>query len=87
MLLAVDTDVERGNVNNLLSDADVSLLDEHASVMDGLGQSHFENNSLEPSVEESLGGQGKNVIELLLGFVDESEPVQFAFWIFRLNDF
>jgi hypothetical protein len=35
VLLAVNLDGERGSVDNLLSNTDVALLDEHTGVVDG----------------------------------------------------
>ena len=43
MLLGVETDDERGNVDHLLPDTDVSLLDQNTGVVDGLGESKLEN--------------------------------------------
>ncbi len=65
VLLAVDTDHERGNVNQVLADSDVTLLDNAASMVDGGGHVLFFNNGLQAAVQEFLDGQTEHVIQLL----------------------
>ena len=43
MLLRLQPDDERGDVDHLFPHSDVSLTDENSSVMDGLGQSKLED--------------------------------------------
>lgn len=64
VLLGLESDHERRHVDNLLANSDVSLGDEDSGVVDGLGQTKLENLGLQSSLEEILGGQGQNVIEL-----------------------
>lgn len=64
MLLGLESNHERRNVDNLLADSDVSLRDEHSGVVDGLGQTELEDLGLQSSLEEILGGKSQNVIEL-----------------------
>jgi hypothetical protein len=63
---------ERGHVHELLAHTDVSLSNQHTSVVDGLGQTGLENKSLKSTVEQSLGGQLQDIIELLLFVTEET---------------
>jgi hypothetical protein len=69
VLLGVNSDKERRHIHHLLSNTDMSLSDQHAGMMDGLGKTLLENFSLEATFHESLGGQGKDVLKgvLLIG--------------------
>ena len=49
MLLGVETDDERRNVDDLLADSDVALSDENTGVVDGLGETELVDLGLEPS--------------------------------------
>ena len=44
----------------------MALADEHAGVVDGLGESSLKDEGLQPSLQEVLNGQGEHVIELVL---------------------
>jgi hypothetical protein len=57
--LGLDSDNERGNVDNLLSNPDVPLSDEDSGVVDRLGKPRLEDLSLESSLHEVLGLEGK----------------------------
>jgi len=74
LLFSINSDQERGNVDELLADSDVSLSDQDSSVMD---RSSFEvvseDDGLESSFHESSGGQTEDVIELVFGFVEETK--------------
>ena len=72
--LGVDSDEEGRHVHELLADADVSLSDEHSGVVDGLGEAGLVDDGLQSSVEQSLGGQLQDVIELLLVVAEEPVP-------------
>lgn len=78
MLLGIDTNHERRNINQLLPNADVTLPDEATSVMDRLGQSQLDHLSLETALQKVLDLQRKHVIEGLSRFVEESETSQTA---------
>ena len=86
VLLGLDPHEEGGHVHDLLSDADVPLADEHAGVVDGLGQAQLEDERLEPPLKHVLGRQGKDVIELVLTLVEEPEPVHSPHQSLRLED-
>ena len=73
MLLGVDANVEGGDVHELLADANVALLDQHARVVNRLGEAELEHDRLETALEESLGVEREHVIELVLGLVLLSE--------------
>jgi hypothetical protein len=66
VLLGVKTDGERRNVDNLLTNTDVSLLDENTGVVNRLGKTKLEDLGLESSLQEVLNTESKNVIELHL---------------------
>merc|ERR550525_238969 len=76
VLLGIQTDNERWNVANLLHDANVSLPYEDACVVDGLGESELEHLSLQTALQEVLNLETKNVIELHLALVQDSNPDQ-----------
>lgn len=63
VLLGVETDDERRNVDDLLADTDVTLADEDTGVVDRLGKSKLEDLGLETTLKEVLGLEGKNVVE------------------------
>jgi len=69
VLLAVGAHEEGGNVHDLLADANVALLDQHARVVNRLGEAELEHDRLETALEESLGVEREHVIELVLGLV------------------
>lgn len=66
MLLGVQSDGEGGDVDNLLTDGNVSLGDQDSGVVDGSGQTELEDLSLQSSLEEILDSQSQNVIQLHL---------------------
>lgn len=76
MLLRVQTNKERGHVNNLLTNADVSLGDEHTSVVNGLGQTKLEHLGLETSLQEILNAKSKHIIELHAVLVKHTDTNQ-----------
>jgi hypothetical protein len=73
VLLRVESDDERGDVDDLLADSDVPLSDEDSSVVDRLGESRLEDLSLESSLHEVLGLEGKHVIESHSGLVKHTD--------------
>jgi hypothetical protein len=73
VLLGVKTDHERGDVDDLLADADVTLLDEDTGVVDGLGETELVDTSLETTLKEILDLEGKDVIELHAGLVEHTD--------------
>jgi len=75
VLLGVNSDKEAWHVDDLLADSDVSLLDEDASVVNALGQTELEDQSLQTPLQDVLGGQGKDVIELGLTLLEEPESI------------
>ena len=78
VLLGVKTDNERGNVHDLLADADVTLTDEDTGVVDGLGKTKLVDASLQATLQEVLDLQGKDVIELHAALVEDTDTDQTA---------
>lgn len=78
VLLGVETDHERGNVDDLLSDADVTLLDQDTGVVDGLGEAKLVDAGLETALEEIVGLEGKDVIELHAGLIEHTDADETA---------
>jgi len=76
VLLGVQPDQEAGHVDDLLADADVTLADEDASVMDGLGESELEDLGLETTLQEIFDLQAEDEIELHALFVQDTDPDQ-----------
>jgi len=73
VLLGVQADHVGGHVDNLLADTDVTLLDEDTGVVDGLGEAKLVHAGLETALKEILDLQGKNVIELHAGLVEDTD--------------
>ena len=73
MLLGVKTDNERGNVHDLLADADVTLTDEDTGVVDGLGKTELVDASLQATLQEVLDLERQHVIETHAGFVEHTD--------------
>ncbi len=73
MLLGRNTDHERGNVNQLLSNSDVSLADEDAGVVNAVSNLSLHNESLESAFHELTNGETEDVIELPLSVLEETE--------------
>jgi hypothetical protein len=78
VLLGVGSHEEGGDVDNLLADSDVSLSDEHAGVVDGLGQVELEDLGLQSALHEDLGRELQDVIEGVLVLRQESVPLEAA---------
>lgn len=78
MLLGVETDNERGNVDDLLADADVALANEDTGVVDGLGEAKLVDAGLETTLKEILSLEGKDVIELHAGLVKDTNANETA---------
>jgi len=68
----VETDHEGRDVDELVADADVAVLDEHACVVDGLGQSHEEDLSLQAALEEVFRLEVKDVVKLHFVFFQDA---------------
>jgi len=66
MALAVTTDKEGRNIHELLAYTDVTLEDQHTSVVDGTSKLGLEHDGLETTLKEVLVLKSKNVIELVL---------------------
>jgi hypothetical protein len=67
------SDEERGDINHLFADGDVSLSDEDTGLMDGSGEVSLDNEGLETSFHELVDGQTEHVIELALVLVEETK--------------
>lgn len=78
VLLGVETDDERRNVDNLLANTDVALADENTSVVDRLGKTELVDASLETTLQEILELKGKHVIELHAGLVEDTDADETA---------
>ena len=66
MLLGIKSNSERRNIDNLLSNTDVSLSDEHTGVVDGGGKTLLDDLGLKTTLHESLRGKLKDVIKSVL---------------------
>ena len=78
MLLGVETDDEGRHVDDLLADTDVALTDQDTGVVDGLGEAELVDAGLETTLQEILNLQGKHVIELHAGLVEDTNTDQTA---------
>ena len=68
LVLVVDSDKERGDINDLTVDSNMSTLDQNSGVMNGVGELGSENASLESSFKKLVEGHSEDVIETVLGF-------------------
>lgn len=66
VLLGVQSDHEGWNIDNLLTNSNVSLGDQNSGVVDRSGQTQLENLGLQSSLQEVLDSQGQDVIQLHL---------------------
>jgi hypothetical protein len=73
VLLGVETDNERGNVDDLLADADVALADQNTGVVDRLGKAELVDESLEAALQEILSLEGQDVIELHARLIEDTD--------------
>jgi nucleoside-triphosphatase THEP1 len=73
VLLRVETDDERRNVDDLLANTDVALADQDTGVVDGLGKAELVDASLEAALQEILDLEGQDVIELHAGLVEDTD--------------
>lgn len=78
MLLGVETNDERGHVDDLLADTDVALADEDTGVVDGLGEAELVDASLQATLKEILDLEGEHVIELHAGLVEHTDTHETA---------
>ena len=78
MLLGVETDNERGNIDNLLADADVALANQDTGVVDGLGKAKLVDAGLQAALQEILNLQGQHVIELHARLVENTDTDETA---------
>ena len=73
VVLRGSSDVERGNVDHLLADSDVSLSQEDTGVVHRLSHVLLHEHSLEASLEELVKSQTENVIKGSLAFLEKAE--------------
>lgn len=64
----------------------MTLPDQDASMVDGLGHSRLEYECLETTLQEVLDGEGENVIELVLTLLEEPVAVHPAKKSLALKD-
>jgi len=66
VLLGLNANQERRHVDDLLTNSDVSLLDQDTGVVHRLGQTELKYQSLQSSLQELLRGQRQHVIQRFL---------------------
>jgi len=74
VFLRVESDNERGYVDDLTTDTDVTLADEDTSVVDRLGKAALEDLRLETALQEVLDLQRQHVIEPHAALVEHTDP-------------
>lgn len=72
-MLGGTSDEERGDVDHLLADSDVSLSDEDAGLMYGSSEVSLDDEGLESAFHELVDGQTEDIIELTLVLVEETK--------------
>ena len=78
VLLGVEADNERWDIDDLLSDTDVSLADENTSVVNRLRKAKLVDASLKTALKEIFDLKGQNVIELHAGLVEDTDANETA---------
>lgn len=78
VLLGVETDDERGHVDDLLADANVALANQNTGVVDGLGKTELVDASLKATLQEILDLKGQHVIELHAALVKDTDTDETA---------
>lgn len=73
VLLGVETDHERWDVDDLLADTDVALADQDTGVVNRLGETELVDTGLETALKEILDLQGQDVIELHAGLIEHTD--------------
>lgn len=73
MLFRANSNEIRWNVNELLSNSDVSLSDENSSVVNRVGELSLGNECLKSSLHDLGKGKTQDVIELSFVFLEYSE--------------
>lgn len=76
VLLGVQSHHERWDVDNLLTNSNVSLGNQDSSVVDRSGQTQLENLSLQSSLQEILDSQSQDVIQLHLVLTQDTNSHQ-----------
>ena len=71
-------DHEGGSGDDLLTNGDVALEDQAASLVDRAGHTVLEDDGLEAAFENIGDGEGEDIIELVLGFFEEAKIVAAA---------
>lgn len=76
VLLGVQSNHERWNVDDLLTNSDVSLGDQDSSVVDRSSQTQLEDLGLQSSLQEVLWSQSQDVIQLHLVLWQDTDSNQ-----------
>lgn len=76
VLFRFQSDHEGWNVDNLLTNSNVSLSDQDSGVVDRLGQTQLVDLSLQSSFQEIFNLQSQDVIQLLLVFRQDTDSHQ-----------
>merc|ERR1719300_1831397 len=76
VLLGVQADDERWDVDDLLSNTDMPLSDQNTCMMDRLSESQLENLGLKTTLQEIFNLEAENIIELHLTLVQDSDSDQ-----------
>ena len=73
MLLAVQSDHETWYVDDLLSNSNVTLLDEDTGMVDGFGETKLVDTGLQAAFKEIFDFEGEHVIELHARFIEHTD--------------
>jgi hypothetical protein len=76
VFLAVESDNVRWNIDDLFSDSDVSLSDQDSSVVNGFGETEFEDLGLESSFHEIFDFKSEDVIKFHVLFIEDTNSHQ-----------
>ena len=75
-LLRLNANHEGWDVDHLLTDTDVTLLDEASCMVNGESQTRSEDASLETTIKKLLWSQTQNIVQLLLRLSEETQTSQ-----------
>jgi hypothetical protein len=73
VLLAVQSDHETWYVDDLLSNSNVTLLDEDTGMVDGFGETELVDTGLQAAFKEIFDFEGEHVVEFHAGFVEHTD--------------
>jgi len=76
LVLVVDSNQERGDVDDATIDGDVTALDQGSGMVDRVSKLGLEDAGLESSLQQLVEGHSQDVIETVLGFLVQQTELE-----------